>query len=204
MNALECFATHAWKDQFTLCLPWTPPRRLYRFILASWKRDNFWLKILVFLQGHWSFYVNNVNPQWRRRKVVCLGWLRLRLLKCVKNNNKGKEVMYNNISHMLLSLFSVLCLWSSFSFNYVEVAAYLSKTVREPDSLSFAQSVNLIMGFSSNESLQYPRWRKALLQSHICVFHRLFLLRLKMFDMSKQKYEQMIEVDILFRGSRTL
>lgn len=60
--AVSSVSPHAWTDQFTLhCLIWR--RGLYRFILASRqnKRDTFWLEILVFLQSHWSFYVNNVH-----------------------------------------------------------------------------------------------------------------------------------------------
>lgn len=47
MNGLECFATHAWMDQFTLCCL-IPLRRLYRFILASWKGTIFDWKYLYF------------------------------------------------------------------------------------------------------------------------------------------------------------
>lgn len=57
---------------------------------------------------------------------------------------------------MLQILFFGLVFVKFTLFKYVEIA-YLSKTVRETDSLSSVQSVNLIARFSSNESLQYPR-----------------------------------------------
>lgn len=57
-------------------------------------------------------------------------------------------------------------------FNSVETA-YLSKTVREADSLSSVQSVNLITMFASNESLQYPGDEGGLLVPDLCIPSRL-------------------------------
>lgn len=65
MNGPECFATHAWMDR-SRCAAWSHSRRLYRFILCLSKRDTFRLRILVFLQSRWSFYVNNVHRWWTR------------------------------------------------------------------------------------------------------------------------------------------
>lgn len=61
-------------------------------------------------------------------------------------------------------------------FNYVEIA-YQSKTVREPDSLSSVQSVNLITRFSSNESLQYPGDEGWLRVPDLCIPSSLSLCR---------------------------
>lgn len=64
-------------------------------------------------------------------------------------------------------------------FNCVEIA-YLSKTVREADSLSSVQSVNLIARFSSNESLQYPGDEGGLPVPDLCIPSSLLLKMLYM------------------------
>lgn len=71
-------------------------------------------------------------------------------------------------------------------FNYVEIA-YLSKTVREADSLSSVQSVNLISRFSSNESLQYPGDEGELLVPDLCIPSSLPLCRSKCYNMCHNK-----------------
>lgn len=79
---------------------------------------------------------------------------------------------------MLLFLFFGLVFVKFTLFNYVEIA-YLSKTVREADSLSSVQSVNLIARFSSNESLQYPGDEGGLLVPDLCIPSSLSLCRSK-------------------------
>lgn len=79
---------------------------------------------------------------------------------------------------MLIFLFFGLVFVKLSLFNYVEIA-YLSKTVREPDSLSSVQSVNLIRRFSSNESLQYPGDEGWLRVPDLCIPSSLSLCRSK-------------------------
>lgn len=57
---------HGWTG--SRCAAWSHSRRLYRFILCLSKRDTFRLRILVFLQSGWSFYVNIVHPWWTRAR----------------------------------------------------------------------------------------------------------------------------------------
>ena len=91
-------------------------------------------------------------------KVICLSWLQPRLLKYGTIKSSRTEVMYNNISNFC---FFGLVFVKFTLFNCVEIA-YLSKTVREADSLSCVQSVNLITRFSSNEKLAISRrWGRA-------------------------------------------
>lgn len=97
-------------------------------------------------------------------KVICLSWLQL--------SNNGTKVMYRNISKYALISILWACVCEVY-FNCVEIA-YLSKTVREADSLSSVQSVNLITRFSSNESLQYRGDEGGLLVPDLCFPSRLF------------------------------
>ncbi len=80
---------------------------------------------------------------------------------------------------MLQFLFFGLVFVKLTLFNYVETA-YLSKTVREADSLSSVQSVNLITRFSSNESLQYPGDEGELPVPDLCIPSSLMLKMLHM------------------------
>lgn len=57
---------HGWTG--SRCAAWSHSRRLYRFILCLSRQDTFQLRILVFLQSRWSFYVNNVHLWWTRAR----------------------------------------------------------------------------------------------------------------------------------------
>lgn len=125
-------------------------------------------------------------------EVICLGWLQLRLLKFKKYQARNRRKCTILSPNMLLFLFFRPVFVKFTLFNSVETA-YLSKTVREADSLSSVQSVNLITTFSSNESLQYPRDEGGLLVPHLCIPSRLPLKMLHVITKIRGESECVLE-----------